>query len=550
MQHAAIERPDPEELAAGGGRARALLLPAAILLAVAVLVRAPFVVEPPGRDQGLFMTEAGLLLNGKHLYTEIWEHKPPGVIVLYAVALLFARSYLAVQLMALVAGWLSGVGVSLLVSRLVGRSAGSLAAGVLAGALYIVFQGHVAFGGFWGTAQPEALMDPFVLAGLALLVAPSRRLGAEMARVCAAGATVGIVIFFKYSAAPVLLVFWIARLARRPGGWRSSRAFPALLAGAALPWALFLAWIGATGRFGAFRDATLAFNAVHRLVGSSPRWLAPVDRILYGGLELLPLYVLVVVGWAAFWATRRAAQDAGGARSLLVIASALWVLRLAEVYWQSKFWYYHYQVVLLPLCLAAGATMALVARALARRVAARAVAVVLAGLAIVALTPHAFSLVRYSEAHGIAGYWTGRVEREAFWRTYTWGGRDYDFAETASAAARVARDTAPDDTVFVWGFEPGIYFLSARPPASRFLYDYPLMSRFAGLHAKYVAALMDDLERHRPKLILALRNDSNAIEPLDSWGQVSQVPELRRLIETQYAPAWELGDFRCFRRKI
>ena len=73
---------------AGLSRSRSFALWGSLLalVLVAAAVRLPFAAEPPGRDQGLFLTQASLLASGGRLYTEVWEHKQPGIVALYGAA--------------------------------------------------------------------------------------------------------------------------------------------------------------------------------------------------------------------------------------------------------------------------------------------------------------------------------------------------------------------------------------------------------------------------------------------------------------------------------
>ncbi|MGB7590156.1 MAG: hypothetical protein WBO19_02805 [Terriglobia bacterium] len=65
-------------------------------LAVAILfvvVRAlPILSFPLGRDQGTYLTIGQGLLEGKQLYRDLWDNKPPGIFIVYAgIAKLFGR---------------------------------------------------------------------------------------------------------------------------------------------------------------------------------------------------------------------------------------------------------------------------------------------------------------------------------------------------------------------------------------------------------------------------------------------------------------------------
>src|SRR3972149_336049 len=51
-----------------------------------VLVRAiPNIIYPIARDQATYLVIGQGLLNGQHLYQDLWDNKPPGIFFLFAV---------------------------------------------------------------------------------------------------------------------------------------------------------------------------------------------------------------------------------------------------------------------------------------------------------------------------------------------------------------------------------------------------------------------------------------------------------------------------------
>jgi hypothetical protein len=163
--------------------------------------------------------------------------------------------------------------------------------------------------------------------------------------------------------------------------------------------------------------------------------------------------------------------------------------------------------------------------------------------------PYGLQVVAYVRAHRLVSAISGEIDRSAFVSTYVWGGSDYDALETMRVAQRLRDETEPTDRLFVWGFEPGVYVYAERRPASRFLYDYPLMPRFDFVHRDYVAQLMGDLREHRPARIVVVRRDANDIEERASVDQLDEIPQLVALLEADYEPAWIEGDFFVYRRK-
>src|SRR6516165_9393512 len=78
-------QPVSQGVAADAARATAqarVWLSAAMLFAV---IRAlPILSYPPGRDQSTYLLIGQSLLEGKQLYRDLWDNKPPGIFCLYA----------------------------------------------------------------------------------------------------------------------------------------------------------------------------------------------------------------------------------------------------------------------------------------------------------------------------------------------------------------------------------------------------------------------------------------------------------------------------------
>jgi hypothetical protein len=78
----------------------------------------------------------------------------------------------------------------------------------------------------------------------------------------------------------------------------------------------------------------------------------------------------------------------------------------------------------------------------------------------------------------------------------------------------VEENTAPDDTVLVWGISSYVNFQSGRLSPTQYHYGYPLVvPDYAD--AEFVADLIADLERNQPSMIVDRAiNDGNRIPPL------------------------------------
>src|SRR6516165_7831852 len=79
------------------------------------ILRFPFFFESFGPDEGLFLTMAVRVLNGARLYTDIWDNKPIGIILIYVVITkVLGVSTLAVNLASSIAVFISSCLVCLI----------------------------------------------------------------------------------------------------------------------------------------------------------------------------------------------------------------------------------------------------------------------------------------------------------------------------------------------------------------------------------------------------------------------------------------------------
>jgi len=513
--------------------------PLLALLALSVALHGLYWLEPPGSDQGLFMAEADLLLKGSALYRDVWEHKPPGCLALYALALeVFGRDYFSIRLL----NWLVATAVASMLYVLGLRGGLSRAAAGFGAATYLAFDSGPAFGGFWSVAQAESFLDPLLCVGL-LLLQPSAANSTTPRRCFGAGIVIGTaIVTIKYSAVPWLALVLVCR--RAEPGARMTRVASFGL-GCAVPLLIMFGYFAATGRARAWFEATVLFNLDHQAIGASAFWDEPLTRLFPSGTTLLVFYVFALVALLS-WA-KSAARDA--ADRWLELGAFLWLLAFIQVLIQRKFWAYHYHVMLLPLAASAAVGFQRCLDAAAQRSSRRRATLICTAAALLLSFGYIQRCVRYADRHALLAAISGRLPRERFYLTYTWGTHVYDYALDRMISAHVKSSTRSTDRILIWTFEPLIYFLSERKPASRFLFDYPLTQPNSRLHAAYIRALMQDIQAHPPALFLVRSNDRNGIEAQDSATQLAAIPVLADYVAAHYVPAWAAGDFVGMLRK-
>jgi hypothetical protein len=107
-----------------------------------------------------------------------------------------------------------------------------------------------------------------------------------------------------------------------------------------------------------------------------------------------------------------------------------------------------------------------------------------------------------------------------------------DLIADREVASWIRASTQPEETVFVWGFEPVIYSMSERAPASRYVYNVAQRVPWVGEVPR--AMLMRDLRRMRPRVIVVQRGDALPQvtgNDLDSAAALETFPELRSFME-------------------
>jgi hypothetical protein len=121
---------------------------------------------------------------------------------------------------------------------------------------------------------------------------------------------------------------------------------------------------------------------------------------------------------------------------------------------------------------------------------------------------------------------------------------DVNAVANREVAVFVAARVPKERPIFVWGFEPVMYDLADRAPATRYLYDVP--QRVAWAKAEHRAVLMADLEASRPAAIVVEHRDVFPMvtgDAVDSADTLRDFWPLADLIAQKYARATTIEDF-------
>jgi hypothetical protein len=525
------------------------------LLALAVLfvvVRAlPILSFPLGNDQGTYLTIGQGLLEGKQLYRDLWDNKPPGIFIAYAgIAKLFGRvmwSAAAVDILLLLV-------ISFLLFRFtelyLGRAGAAIAVMVHAS-----MHGEMKY--FW-IAQPETFQVVCVLAGYLLMTRRGRwcRAGSF-----AAGLLLGYACWLKYNAIAFLpflaLVPYLdtSGLDREPPrvslaipwrDWLVRAAF--LTAGLAAAIGIVLAWIAFNGAWPAMKEAQ--FEVLPRYAAMAvqrrPHYvLSAFARTNYwlGEWNLWAALAGLLVAW------RR--RDLGRFGPIFFAALTAY----SAVVMQVRFHDYYFQTCypfFAAICAYVVVSIYEGFRGIARnfrqrgwRLAAGLVWIVFAEAVFWPL-PGEFNklTMRYEELRE----W--RADPETFYSRYPRQLVFEHFDSESKVIDYLQTNAGPSDALYVWSYKCQIYYLTGHQPPTRFVSNLGIISLWS--LPSWRGELMRDLRNGQPRFIVVARGDqlpTLTYVNVDSERYLKTFPEFDSFITKNYKSVADFDAFVVYRRK-
>ncbi len=514
----------------------------------------PDLIEPPGRDQGVFWVVAEGMLNGEKPYQDIWDHKPPCVYFVYMVAQVFFHDFIGITIMEIIIVLLNGIllyKLSGVLLRLIypaedfeKRPIKKHFFSLFALFLYLIFFNRLPFGGYWNRLQAEILIDFFMLCSLLLILRRTRRVEKGhwiYFNEFLAGLCISLALTAKTTA--VLLVPVCMAAAAIHGKTNKLKSLFWFCFGCAFLWMLFFPLLYFAGILSEFVEATIIFNLYHSSAGSISMGTLPLwPRILFAFPYLFPLYILSLLGIIGLVAGRRSVDIRYAAIPLL-----WWIAVLCSVFVQRKFWLYHYQNIVLPLAIMASLGQNWIMQ-LTRRPYSSFLKYLFCALFAASLVPYTAFHSRYYKSQGYWDYYKGELSRKIFYSRFRWGLNDFNYYADVLVADYIKKEVQDSEKIFIWGYEPLVYALSDRRPASRFIFDYPL-SVIEWNKTKRRRICIEELKKNKPELFLVLKRDRNDLELFTSEVQLRNFPELYDYLESDYKRITAIEDFAVYHRK-
>ena len=145
-------------------------------------------------------------------------------------------------------------------------------------------------------------------------------------------------------------------------------------------------------------------------------------------------------------------------------------------------------------------------------------------------------------------YLRGR-ESQAAYHAHFRGG-EFVAAESLAVADYLRERTTAGDSLYIWGFRPEIYYLTGLNPATRFIFQFPLVGTW--YPAAWRQENVDVLWAALPPYVLVLQVDYMPFvtgRDEDSHTLLNEYNELSDWLSFNYEPDIQIGNFFLWRRK-
>ena len=470
-------------------------------------------------------------------YLYVFDLKPPGIHFLFAFAQMIAGdTMLSIRLFDIVWQSVTAFIILLITFRLTGNRLLSYIGSFLY--LFLYYRQD-----YWHTLQADGMLNlPFALSVLLLISSYDRH---SFLKITAAGILMAAALIFKYtiiSFLPLLIICFL--FSKKEQSSLKIKNIIYFFAGIIFTGTLVLLLYYFTGALGALADIQLVQTPLYTKIAyeteTSGYITAQIIRLftfsVYAPLILFSLASIVIV-----FIKKRA--DFTG----LIVFSWL-ISSIFSLIIQWKFYHYHFLVILPSIIIGALYFVSIILKPGSekfRKIAITGFALIFVGYLIFAFKPY---ISNYSTLYG---FLSGKVSlKESYIKNGTTTDSVFMIEKTFKAIDYVNQNTEIDDKIYVWGFDPLIYYISGRECSSRFIYNFPLLwkSENSDFRHEFIRNIKED----SPKLILVAKND-----PLyfisgyneDSKQLLERFAEFRNIIKDKYEFRQELAEFDIYELK-
>ena len=508
-----------------------------VILIFAAVIGSVSVTYPFGRDQGIYAYAGKMLLEGKIDYKYVFDLKPPGVHFSFALGqLVFGKSMLSMRLFDIIWQYATGLVIFLITFKMTS----SKFSGLLASFLYIFLYYRL---DYWHTLQADGFLNlPFALSIFLLI---GENINSHRTKYFFSGVLFGITILFKYTLIlflPLAVLVLFFNTGKHP---IKSYYKPLLfVSGFIIVNLIVLIIYFFSGALGEFWN--IQFVQIPKYAGlgygteSTGFIIANIIRLFFRSVYA-PLILLSVIVSIYYAVKKKLGKD--------ILFIFMWaVSSVTGLIIQWKFFYYHFLVIIPSIAIGSAIFFNFIIKDFKRKYRAAVILfsiIFLAGYFILAFGPY---------KHNYADMLSYLNSKNSLEQLYIKKGFTSDSAfmvgRTLKAVDFVKNNTNINAGIFVWGFDPLVYYLSGRHCVSRFIYNFPLY--WKENNTVFRQEFLNSINREKPKIILVSQHDelyyiSGYKE--DSKLMLKRFPEFNRFIEVNYDYKTQIDDFYIYTLK-
>jgi|WetSurMetagenome_2_1015567.scaffolds.fasta_scaffold16739_2 hypothetical protein len=445
--------------------------------------------EPFERDIGVYAVVAHEMLNGRELYSDLWDHKPPAIHATFAIGeILAGYGSQSIFLLNVIAAIISLLGIYFIGSSISKTRSG----GLWAAACWTIISSDLML----QANQPnvEVFINNCLIWSFAILIKYEENL--DFTKVFTIGILLTLASLYKQITVITAIFFMIAYLLTRSNWLDFKKAiFHSIwitLIGVVI-WGSVVLYFIVGGRFEAFYEAVFQYNQHYIKIGAENNlFLSLFNALPFNFSSIIPLFILAVIGLILhlFNNTRH---------GLYLLAYFLSIPIMVAL--PNKF-YPHYYQLWLPILSAAGG-----------------IAIIELGKMFILVNK---SWIYFNKLIGgalILSLLSFQIP-SFFLSVDEWSYKKYRnvFINSKRIATMLDKLLLPTETFFQFGAEPTLYFYSRRTAPSGILFHYPLLSPM--FLEGFSQRVIKDLEQSRPELIVfdsPLEEDMIKHHPLMIW---------------------------------
>jgi len=507
-----------------------------VVLLIGAVIGSVSLTYPFGRDQAIYAYAGKLLLEGKMNYLYVFDLKPPGIHYLFAmIQFVLGESMFAARIFDILWQSITAFLVAIITYKLTGQKILSLLSSFIC--IFLYYRQD-----YWHTLQSDGMLNLFFAASVLLLLASYD--SHSFIKIFFAGVLFAVTLLFKYTVISFLPLLFIVFLLDKKILF-SLRIKNVLIYSLGMVFTGGIVWLiyYFSGALNAFYDIQLVQTPLYTKIAyatESQEYIFSqiVKLFLYSAYS--PLILISVFGF--FYAAAKKLIDF---RNLLIIA--WFVSAMFSLIIQWKFYYYHFLVIIPVLSIGGMYGLSLIKNIFQKKKYVYKFVLILffAAFTLLAAKPY---LESYSTLYS---YVSGKQDlKSAYIKNGFTSDSVYMISKTFKAVDIVKQNTSLNDGIFVWGFDPLIYYLSERKCVSRFIYNFPLL--WNGENIAFRNEFVAEIKKQEPKLIIVAAND-----PLyfisgfneDSKQLIKRFPEFDDFLSAKYEYKTSADDYEIYELK-